>query len=87
MQEDLEPGSVDIPIYNDAPPAVTLGTWSYYAALAVVLPVQAIPLLSLLAIIFEAWRNGSRLVRHDAHTLEKLGVLWALLEVGFIGTD
>jgi hypothetical protein len=74
-----EPENMDLPLHDDT--LLTQRTWSYYAALSIVIPVQAIPLLSWLAIILEAWRNGLLLVRSNTHLLEKLAVLWALLEV------
>ena len=61
---------------------LTQRTWTYYAALVViVMPVQAIPVLSWLVIIFDIWRNGLSLFRRSVHSLERAGVLWALLEV------
>lgn len=54
---------------------------SYYAALALIIPVWAISLLSWIALVIELARNGPRLVSHDASRLEKVAVLWALLEV------
>jgi len=74
-----EPNNVDLSLRHDT--RASRGTWSYYAALAIVLPVWGIPLLSWVTVIFEVWRNGTRLVRRNAHSLEKVAVLWALLEV------
>lgn len=56
-------------------------TWSYYAALLLVVPVWAITPLSWLFILSEAWRNGVRLVPRQASSVEKILLIWALLEV------
>lgn len=56
-------------------------TWSYYAALLLVVPVWAITPLSWLFLLFEAYQNGARLVPRHASSSEKVLVIWALLEV------
>lgn len=69
---------------DDSPPQPLKRSFSYYAAMLLVLPVRAIPLLSWVALSFQLWRNGVRLVGYNASALEKVGVLWALIEVCII---
>ena len=83
MRGEPELENVDLRLHEPDPDdtLLTQKTWSYYAALSIVIPVRVIPPLSWLAVVLEAWRNGPHLVRRDTHWFEKLGVLWALLEV------
>ncbi|KAF8309542.1 hypothetical protein DL93DRAFT_2230807 [Clavulina sp. PMI_390] len=72
-----------VDLYAEATPQTPHRPLSYYFALAAILPVKAIIWVSWLFVAVQLWRNGFRLVRHSSPALEKIWVIWALLEVLF----